>query len=657
MQPPQLVGPLAGMSAARGFLRHLRSGEFRRWDARAWLSVVVFLLLFECLLSSGSMKQQIEDYGFIGNMLSCALVARDGSIDWLCLPRFDSDACFAALLGTEENGRWKIAPAGQIRRVSRAYRPGTPILETLFETATGAVKVIDFMPLAEDEEHVDILRIVRGERGRVEMAVDLVLRFDYGRSAPWVRRTDYGLRAVAGPHAVELRTPVDLVGIDMRTRGTFTVGAGAEVPFALTWHPSYRPPTHRWDPAKRLAETEHWWQDWSGRCVFRCDDGHPWREAVVRSMITIKLLSYQPTGAIVAAGTTSLPEDVGGERNWDYRYCWIRDATLTLLALLTTGYREEATAWRRWMLRAAAGHPKQLQIMYGLGGERRLTEIELPWLAGYEESKPVRIGNAAHEQLQIDVYGELMDALHVGRKSMLEPSHTSWNFQKVLLADLETKWREPDEGIWEMRGGRRHFTHSRLMAWVAFDRGISAVEDFGLSGPAEHWREVREAICDDILQNGWSDKRRSFVQFYGGDALDASLLLIPSVGFLPPDDARVVATIEAIQRELVEDGLVLRYRPEDSPDGLRGSEGTFLVCSFWLVDALTMMGRLDEAEGLFQRLLSLRNDLGLLAEQYDPKTCRQLGNFPQAFSHVGLVNAANNLILARGPAEHRADST
>lgn len=618
--------------------------------------VAILLLPCKHLLWDDAMNHRIEDYGFIGNMLSCALVARDGSIDWLCLPRFDSDACFAGLLGTEENGRWMVAPTGRILRVSRAYRPGTPILETLFETATGAVRVIDFMPLAEDEEHVDVLRIVRGERGRVEMALDLVLRFDYGRSAPWVRRTDYGLRAVAGPHAVELRAPVELAGIDMRTCGTFTVGAGAEVPFALTWHPSYRPPTHRWDPAKRLAETESWWHGWSNACVFPHDDRHPWREAVVRSMITIKLLSYQPTGAIVAAGTTSLPEDVGGERNWDYRHCWIRDATLTLLALLTSGYREEATAWRRWLLRSSAGHPEQLQIMYGLAGERRLTEIELPWLDGYEGSKPVRIGNAAHEQLQIDVYGELMDALHVGRKSMLEPSQTSWNFQKVLLADLETKWREPDEGIWEMRGGRRHFTHSRLMAWVAFDRGIRAVEEFGLSGPVKRWREVRQSISDDILQNGWSDERNSFVQFYGGDALDASLLLIPSVGFLPADDVRVVATIEAVQRELVEDGLVLRYLPEESPDGLRGGEGTFLVCSFWLVDALSMMGRLDEAEDLFERLLSLRNDLGLLAEQYDPRAGRQLGNFPQAFSHVGLVNTANNLVSARGPAEQRAES-
>jgi GH15 family glucan-1,4-alpha-glucosidase len=603
------------------------------------------------------MSRPIEDYGFIGNMLSCALVARDGSMDWLCLPRFDSDACFAALLGTKEHGRWLLAPKGEVTRVARRYRPGTTILETSFETAEGAVTLIDFMPLAEDEEHVDVIRIVRGDRGRVEMRSELIMRFDYGRTAPWVRRTDHGLRAVAGPDAIELRTPVELEGKDMRTLASFSVGAGAEVPFALSWHPSHRPPTRRWDPAERLAETESWWRGWSGACAFARDEQHPWREAVTRSLVTLKALTYQPTGGIIAAATTSLPEEIGGERNWDYRYCWIRDATLTLLALLTSGYREEARDWREWMLRAAAGHPKQLQIMYGLSGERRLTEVEVPWLPGYEGSTPVRVGNAAFDQLQIDVYGELMDALHVGRKFMLEPSEASWSFQKLLLADLEGKWSEPDEGIWEVRGGRRHFTHSRLMAWVAFDRGIKAVEDFGLSGPLDHWRTVRETIRDDILANGWSEARGSFVQYYGGEALDASLLLIPSVGFLPPDDPRVVATVEAIQQDLVEDGLVLRYRPEHTSDGLRGGEGTFVVCSFWLVDALTMIGRVDEAEALFGRLLSLRNDVGLLAEEYDPRAKRQLGNFPQAFSHVGLVNAANNLISARGPAEQRADRT
>lgn len=603
------------------------------------------------------MSRPIEDYGFIGNMLSCALVARDGSIDWLCLPRFDSGACFAALLGTREHGRWKIAPAGKILHVSRRYRPGTTILETSFETPEGAVTIIDFMPLAEDEDHVDLVRIVRGDRGRVEMDMDLVLLFDYGRTTPWVRRTDHGLRAVAGPDAVELSTPVDLQGKHMRTVATFSIGAGAQVPFTLSWHPSYLPASRRWDPAGQLEETERWWQEWSGACTFALEKQHPWHEAVTRSLITLKALTFQPTGGIVAAATTSLPETIGGERNWDYRYCWIRDATLTLLALVSSGYRSEARDWREWLLRAAAGHPKQLQIMYGLAGERRLTEIELPWLPGYGGSKPVRVGNAAYDQLQIDVYGELMDALHVGRKFMLEPSEASWRFQKLLLADLEGKWNEPDEGIWEVRGGRRHFTHSRLMAWVAYDRGIKAVEDFGLSGPVDHWRTLRDTIRDDILSNGWNAKQNSFVQYYGGEALDASLLLIPSVGFLPPEDARVIATVEAVQRDLVEDGLVLRYRPDDTPDGLRGAEGTFLVCSFWLVDALTMIGRLDEAEALFERLLSLRNDVGLLAEEYDPRQGRQLGNFPQAFSHVGLVNAAHNLIATQGPAEERANRT
>ncbi len=601
------------------------------------------------------MSKPIEDYGLIGNMLSCALVARDGSIDWLCLPRFDSDACFAALLGTAENGRWRIAPADEDATVSRRYRPGTTILETTFETREGAVTLIDFMPLASDEEHVDVVRLVRGDRGRVGMTCELILRFGYGSTVPWLRRADFGLRAVAGPEAVELHTPVSLVNEGMRTNAEFTVGAGATVPFVLAWHPSHRLAERNIDPQQRLEETEAWWRQWSGECRFDTDEAHPWREAVTRSLITLKALTFRPTGGIVAAPTTSLPEQIGGERNWDYRYCWIRDATLTLYALLTSGYREEAKAWREWMLRAAAGNPGQLQIMYGLAGERRLTEIELPWLPGYEDSKPVRIGNGAFGQLQIDVYGELLDALHVARKFQLQPSHEAWSFQKVLLEDLKAKWRSPDQGIWEVRGPPRHFTHSKLMAWVAFDRAVRAVEDFGLTGPSESWKAERERIRAEILTNGWSEEKQSFVQHYGGTALDASLLLVPLTGFLPPDDPRVIGTVEAIRRELVEDGLVLRYRLESAPDGLAGTEGTFLVCSFWLADALTMMGRWDEASELFERLLSLRNDLGLLAEEYDPRARRQLGNFPQAFSHVGLVNTANNLISAGGPAEQRAD--
>ena len=598
------------------------------------------------------MSKPIEDYGFIGNMLSCALVARDGSIDWLCLPRFDSDACFAALLGTEEHGRWRIAPADAQPRVSRRYREGTTVLETTFETDEGAVTIIDFMPLSSDEEHVDVIRIVRGDRGRVRMRMDLVLRFGYGAAMPWVQRTDFGLRAIAGPDAVELHTEVELRGEDFHTVAEFTVGEGAAVPFALGWHPSHRAPERTIDPQARLDETTAWWQDWSQKCRF---GDHPWRDAVMRSLITLKALTYQPTGGVVAAATTSLPETIGGGRNWDYRFCWIRDATLTLYALLTSGYRDEAAAWREWMLRASAGHPAQLQIMYGIAGERRLDETELPWLPGYEKSPPVRIGNGASGQLQIDVYGELMDALHVARKFELEPSHASWSFQQVLLEDLAGKWRDPDAGIWEVRGPPRHFTHSKLMAWVAFDRGIRAVADFGLSGPADDWRRTRDEIAEVIMERGWSEKRGSFVQHFETEELDASLLLVPLVGFLPPDDPRVLATISAIQEELVDDGLVMRYRATHVDDGVGGREGTFLACSFWLADALCMTGRLDEAQTLFERLLGLRNDLGLLAEEYDPRAGRQLGNFPQAFSHIGIVNTANNLASASGPAAQRAE--
>ncbi len=601
------------------------------------------------------MSKPIEDYGFIGNMLSCALVARNGSVDWLCLPRFDSDACFAALLGTAENGYWRIAPADSAQKTKRRYRGETTILETSFETDDGAVTVIDFMPATLDAEHVDLFRIVRGDRGRVRMRLEFVLRFGYGYAVPWVQRTDFGLRAVAGPDAVELHAPVELKGEEFRTVAEFSVGEGASLPFALCWHPSHRVRERDIDVGARLAETEQWWSEWAARCHFADHQPHPWRETVVRSLVTLKALTYRPTGGIVAAPTTSLPEEIGGERNWDYRFCWIRDATLTLYALLSSGYRAEANAWRDWMLRAAAGHPTQLQIMYGLAGERRLQETELPWLAGYEGSKPVRIGNAAYDQLQLDVYGELMDALHVGRKFQLNPSRESWNFQKALLKNLGGKWKRADKGIWEVRGGSKQFTHSKLMAWVAYDRGIKAVEDFGLSGPVESWKAMRESIRAEILAHGWSEKRRSFVQHFGGESLDASLLLIPLVGFLPPEDPRVVATIDAIRRDLVEDGLVLRYRTDETDDGLRGSEGTFLVCSFWLADALCMTGRIDEAQALFERMLDLRNDLGLLAEEYHPGLGRQLGNFPQAFSHIGIVNTANNLVSAAGPAEQRAD--
>ncbi len=601
------------------------------------------------------MTKRIEDYGFIGNLLSCALVAKDGSIDWLCLPRFDSDACFAALLGTEENGYWKIAPVEDDAKMTRRYRDGSTILETTFETASGQVTLIDFMPLSQDEEHVDLFRVVRGDRGHVKMRTQLVLRFGYGATVPWVRRTDFGLRAVAGPDAVEVHTAVAMRGENYRTVGDFSVGEGASVPFALCWHPSHRARETRIDPEARLTETDTSWREWSGRCRFSNQEPHPWRDAVVRSLVTLKGLSYRPTGGIIAAATTSLPEQIGGKRNWDYRFCWIRDATLTLYALLTSGYREEARAWRQWMLRAAAGHPSQLQIMYGLSGERRLYETQLDWLSGYEGSSPVRVGNAAYDQLQIDVYGELMDALHVGRKYQLEPSKEAWNFQRVLLGYLKRKWPRPDKGIWEMRSGAKQYTHSKLMAWVAYDRAVKGVEDFGLSGPVEEWKKERETIRNEILEQGWSEKRKSFVQTYGGEALDAALLMIPTVGFLPADDPRVVATVEAIQRDLTEDGLIRRYRTDATKDGIAGGEGAFLVCTFWLADALAMIGRSDEATELFERLLSLRNDLGLLAEEYDPREKRQLGNFPQAFSHVGLVNTANNLISSAGPAQQRGE--
>jgi GH15 family glucan-1,4-alpha-glucosidase len=597
----------------------------------------------------------IESYGFVGNMVSGALVGRDGSIDWLCLPRFDSDACFAALLGTPEHGRWLIAPQGGTARTQRRYLPGTAILETTFETESGVVAVTDFMPLTDDEEYVDVVRLVHGVRGQVRMRMELIVRFGYGNVVPWVRRQDFGIRAVAGPDAVELRTPVELHGEDFTTVSEFSVGEGATVPFVLAYHRSHRPGAPPRDCHQSLEETKQFWSEWSGRCQY---ENHPvpsWRDAVVRSLITLKCLSVQPTGGIIAAPTTSLPEQLGGVRNWDYRFCWIRDATLTLYALLTSGYRDEALAWREWLVRTAAGRPAELQTIYGIAGERRLTEFELPWLPGYEGSRPVRIGNAAFQQLQIDVYGELLDALHVGRKFKLEAHEEAWRVQKVLLGHLARVWDEPDEGIWEIRGPRRHFTHSKLMAWVAFDRAVKAVESFGLSGPDDDWRALRAQIHADICEKGFDAEKNSFVQYYGGKGADAALLLIPQVGFLPPEDARVQGTVAAIERELMEGGLVLRYRTEENVDGLPPGEGPFLACSFWLADVYEMLGRHDDAERMFEHLLSFRNDLGLLAEEYDPRARRQLGNFPQGFSHVALVNTANNLISRRGPAEHRAE--
>ena len=601
-------------------------------------------------------SRPLEDYGLIGNMISAALVGRDGSIDWLCLPRFDSAACFAALLGTPEQGRWKIAPADPEFRASRRYVPGTAVLETKFETSTGAVLLIDFMPPTDDEEKVDVVRIVRGLSGEVTMAMELILRFNYGQAVPWVRRRDYGLSAIAGPDAVELHTDIPLQGRDMKTIAEFTVRKGESVPFTLSYHRSHKMPHFVPDRAESLNRAVSWWKEWSKRCRFK-NGNEAWDEAVQRSLITLKLLTYKPTGGIVAAPTTSLPEAIGGQRNWDYRYCWIRDSTLTLYALLNAGYREEAEAWRQWLLRAAAGHPHQLHIMYGISGERWLPESEIPWLSGYEDSKPVRIGNAASAQSQLDVYGELIDALHAARHAELIPSEDAWRFQKVLLQHVERIWREPDHGIWEVRGPPRIFTHSRLMCWVAFDRAVKSCEDFGLEGPVDRWRAIRDEIHRDICDNGFDTRRNAFVQHYGGDALDAALLLIPQVGFLPADDPRVAGTVKAIEGELVQDGFVLRYSTEKVDDGVGGREGAFLACSFWLVDAYVMQGRLDRAEELFERLLGLRNDLGLLAEEYDPILKRQVGNFPQGFSHIGLVNSAFNLTRADGPAQQRAEGT
>ncbi|MGN6465125.1 MAG: glycoside hydrolase family 15 protein [Rhizobiaceae bacterium] len=606
--------------------------------------------------SEKNFSRPIEDYGLIGNMISAALVSREGSIDWLCLPRFDSGACFASLLGGPSHGRWLIAPRDRGCRVSRRYLPGTAVLETCFETDTGKVMLTDFMPLTDDEEKVDVVRIVKGIEGKVEMAMELILRFDYGQTVPWVQRRDYGLSAVAGPDSIELHTRVDLHGRDMKTLSIFTVKKGESVPFTLSYHRSHKLPHFVPDRNQSLDRTVLWWREWSKRCRFDYDDEN-WRDAVVRSLITLKLLTYAPTGGIVAAPTTSLPEAIGEERNWDYRYCWIRDSTLTLYALLNGGYREEAEAWRQWLLRAIAGHPQQLQIMYGIAGERRLPESELDWLPGYEHSKPVRLGNEAATQLQLDVFGELMEVLHAAREAQLSPLDEAWRLQRSLLAYLETVWRKPDRGIWEVRGPARAFTHSRIMCWVAFDRAIKSSERFGLDGPIEKWRKTRDAIHADICENGFDAERNTFVQYYGGKELDASLLLIAQSGFLPPDDPRVIGTVEAIERDLRHDGLIRRYSTESVDDGVGGHEGAFLACSFWLADAYVLLGRLDDAAELFERLLGLRNDLGLLAEEYDAASERLLGNFPQAFSHVGLVNTAYNLVDAHGPAQQRSEST
>jgi GH15 family glucan-1,4-alpha-glucosidase len=599
------------------------------------------------------MSKPLEEYGIIGNMISAALVGRDGSIDWLCLPRFDSGACFAALLGSSENGRWRIAPETAVVRSSRSYVPKTAVLETCFETDTGRCTVIDFMPLTDDEEKVDVVRIVRGDRGEVPMQMELILRFNYGQAAPWVRRRDYGLSAISGPHAVELHTPVWLDGRDMKSMASFTVRENQTIPFTLSYHRSHKTPHFVPDRMESLDRTVSWWREWSKRCSF--DSGNrTWRDAVLRSLITLKLLTYRPTGGIVAAPTTSLPEGNDGSRNWDYRYCWLRDSALTLYALLNAGYRDEAEAWRQWLLRAAAGRPDQLRIMYGIAGERWLPETEVPWLPGYGGSGHVRVGNQAAEQLQLDVYGELVETLHAGREAELAASEDAWRLERVLLNHLVNIWQTADHGIWEVRGPARAFTHSRVMVWVALDRAIESSIRFGLEGPIDRWRELRDAVCDEICEQGFNRRRNSFVQYYGGDVLDASLLLIPQVGLLRGDDWRVAATVSAIEKELVHNGFVHRYRTEQVDDGIGSKESAFIACSFWLADAYVMLGRFDDAENLFSQLLTIRNDLGLLAEEYDPIRRRLIGNFPQGFSHIGLINTAFNLVDARGPAHQRS---
>jgi GH15 family glucan-1,4-alpha-glucosidase len=591
----------------------------------------------------------LEDYALIGDCETAALVSRQGSIDWLCWPRFDSGACFAALLGGPEHGRWLIEPLNPRARRSRQYRGETLILETSIEDDDGAVTVVDFMP--PRGRNSDIVRLVCGTRGRMRLRTELILRFDYGRSVPWVSRLGDGRwRAIAGPDMVVLRTPVQLRGKDLTTVAEFDVAAGDTIPFVLTHGFSHVAPPDDIDYDASLAATESFWTEWAERCTSRGE----WRDPVVRSLITLKALTYAPTGGMVAAPTTSLPEQMGGTRNWDYRFCWLRDATLTLLALMDAGYYDEAAAWRDWLLRAAAGAPAQMHIMYGLAGERRLPEMELPWLPGYAGSQPVRIGNAAHDQLQLDVYGEVMDALHQARKGGLHESDADWAFQRELLQHLETVWSEPDQGMWEVRGPAQHFTYSKVMAWVALDRGIRYAETLKVDGSLDRWRVLRDAIHAEVCERGFDARRGAFVQAYGSSELDASLLLIPTTGFLPPDDPRVVATIGAIERELVVDGFVMRYDTRTTKDGLPPGEGAFLACTFWLADAYAMTGRHDEARSLFERLLALRTDLGLLAEEYDVGARRLVGNFPQAFSHIALVATAHNLSNAEKPAAQRS---
>ncbi|OWK36249.1 glycoside hydrolase family 15 protein [Fimbriiglobus ruber] len=596
------------------------------------------------------MAGRIEDYALIGDCETAALVGRDGSIDWLCLPRFDSPACFAALLGTPDNGRWQIAPAGEVRATRRAYRQDTLVLDTEFETADGTVAVTDFMPHVRGAAP-DLVRIVRGVRGRVRVRSEFIIRTDYGSIVPWVRREDGGIVAIAGPVAIRLTSPVETRGENFTTVAEFDVAEGETVPFVMTGYRSYDPPPPKIDPHAELTDTVARWRKWADRCHYK----GPWRDLVVRSLLTLKALTYAPSGGIVAAATTSLPEHIGGVRNWDYRYCWLRDATLALLAFLHAGYTNEASDWQQWLLRSVAGDPTKTQIMYGLGGERRLTEYEIPWLTGYEGSKPVRVGNAAHEQFQLDVYGELSDAMYHARLAGLSPEMNGWNLERALVRFVEKAWDQPDEGLWEVRGPRQHFTHSKVMAWVALDRAIKSAQKWHLEGPVDCWKKVRREIHDRICRDGFDANLNSFVQAFGSKELDASLLMIPLVGFLPASDPRVAGTVAAVERTLLKNGFVARYDTSKTKDGLPPGEGAFLACTFWLADNYALAGRTDEARELFERLAGLCNDVGLLSEEYDPVAKRQVGNFPQAFSHVGLVNTAMNVATPHAcPASRRS---
>ena len=605
--------------------------------------------MLSCAMPSPrSAPSPIEDYAIIGDKQTGALVSRGGSIDWLCLPRFDSGACFAALLGGAEHGRWLLAPVGEPRKIERAYRESTLVLDTTFHLDEGTVTVTDCMPIRRGRPH--LVRLVRGVRGRVRMHTELIVRFDYGSIVPWVRKDGEGLGAIAGPDALHIRSEVPLRGEGLTTVGEIDVSEGQTLALSLTWQPSHLPTPQPLDAHALVADTERHWRTWAAECTY---DGE-WRAPVLRSIITLSALTHAATGGMVAAPTTSLPEALGGTRNWDYRYCWLRDATFTLLALANNGFLDEARAWREWLLRAVAGDPSKLQILYGVDGERRIAESELPWLPGYEGARPVRVGNAAHEQRQLDVYGEVLDATYQCQRLGLAAETGAWDLMTKLLEFLEGAWEQPDEGIWEVRGPRRHFTHSKVMAWLAFDRGVRMIEELGGRGPLDRWRAARDAVKAEVCDRGFDAEVGAFVQYYGSKQLDASLLMVPLVGFLPPTDARVQGTARAIEGRLMDHGLVRRYENHPDVDGLPRGEGVFLPCSFWLVDNWALMGRMDEARRLFERLLGLCNDVGLLSEEYDVASGRLVGNFPQAFSHVSLVNTAHNLSRVGGPAQRRS---